>query len=89
VNYDQVTVQLAPGDCILFGTDGLSEATDRYGYPFGIDRLVDLCAKIGSGRSADILLRSLFEAVEEFTGAKQQDDMTAIALKVRHRDPVK
>ena len=83
VNYDQVAIQLAPGDCILLATDGLSEATDRYGNPFGMDRLVELCARIDSKCSADILLRSVFEAVEEFTGARRHDDMTAIALKVR------
>jgi phosphoserine phosphatase RsbU/P len=82
-SYDQVTVQLAPGDSILFGTDGLSEATDQFGHPFGSDRLVRLCTRIGSGASANILLRSTFEAIEQFTGAKQHDDMTAVVLKVR------
>jgi sigma-B regulation protein RsbU (phosphoserine phosphatase) len=81
--YDQVTIQLAPGDSILFGTDGLSEATDQHGNPFGMDRLVDLCAKIGGGCSADRLLRSIFEAIGQFTGSKQHDDMSAVALKVR------
>jgi sigma-B regulation protein RsbU (phosphoserine phosphatase) len=83
--YDQVSIQLSPGDSILFATDGLSEATDQHGHPFGMDRLIHVCAEIGSGAPADILLRSIFEAIEKFTGAKQDDDMTAVALKVRHR----
>jgi phosphoserine phosphatase RsbU/P len=81
--YDQVTIQLAPGDSILFGTDGLSEATNQHGYPFGVDRLVDICSKIGSDGGTDILLRAVFQAIEQFTGSKQHDDMTAVALKVR------
>ncbi len=82
VIYDQVTIQLDPGDIILFATDGLSEATDQHGDFFGMDRLVDLCAKIGIGASADLFLRSVFEGIEQFTGAIQHDDMTAVALKV-------
>lgn len=86
--YDQATVQLAPGDIILFATDGLSEATDQHGHPFGAERIVDLCAKIGGGRSADVFLRSIFQGIEQFTGAKLHDDMTAVALKVGpHRRP--
>jgi phosphoserine phosphatase RsbU/P len=81
--YDQVTIQLAPGDSVLFATDGLSEATDQYGCPFGMDRLIRLSEKIGSTASADTLLGSIFGAIERFTGDEQHDDMAAVALKVR------
>lgn len=89
-DYEQVTIQLAPGDSILFGTDGLSEATDEHGEGFGTDRLVELCTKIGSGPSANMLLRSVFETIGRHTGVHQHDDMTAVALKVRsHRQPAR
>lgn len=86
-DYEQETIQLAPGDTVLFATDGLSEATDRHGHPFGMEGIIDFCTRIDSG-SADTLLRCIFETIEQFTGAKQHDDMTAVALKVRsHPQP--
>jgi len=88
--YDQETIQLAPGDTVLFATDGLSEAVDQHGHPFGINRILELCEKIGGGRSADVFLRSVFQGIDQFTGAKQHDDMTAVALRVgANRQPEK
>jgi phosphoserine phosphatase RsbU/P len=80
--YQQYTVQLAPGDAVLFATDGLIEAIAPDGDQFGPSRLGDLCAMLDN-ESPDVFLRGLFDAIEEFTGGEPSDDMTAAVLKVR------
>ena len=81
-SYDPQTVQLDPGDAVLFITDGLTDASNARGEEFGMDRLIEVCARDRSG-SADALLRRIFAAVDEFVdGHTQHDDMTAAALKV-------
>ena len=79
--YDQYTIQLSPGDAILFTTDGLSEARGRDGEPLDMPRLIDLCAMLDYS-SSDVFLRSVFDSIEEFTGGNPSDDMTAAILKV-------
>lgn len=80
-SYEQRTFQLAEGDAVLFATDGLSEARNKNGEPFGPSRLNDLCAMLDHN-SPDLFLRSVFDAIGQFTGKQQSDDMTAVLLKV-------
>jgi CheY-like chemotaxis protein len=80
-SYDQNNLRLAPGDAILFATDGLSEASDKHGEQFGMSRLIDLCAMLDYN-APDLFLRSVFDAIEKFTGGQQSDDMTAVVLKI-------
>jgi sigma-B regulation protein RsbU (phosphoserine phosphatase) len=79
--YDQYKIRLAPGDAVLFTTDGLSEARDKAGEPLDMDRMVELCALLDYS-SADVFLRSLFDSIEKFSGGKPADDMTAAVLKL-------
>ncbi len=80
VAYTQCSIRLAPGDSILFSTDGLIEAQNSRGQEFGIDRLIQVCGE-NRKASAARLLHRVFDAVEEFAGdTPQHDDMTAIAL---------
>jgi CheY-like chemotaxis protein len=79
-SYEQVAFRLAPGDGILFATDGLSEAMNEDGEQFGMSRLLDLCAMLDY-RAPDRFLRSIFDAIEQFTGGRASDDMTAVVLK--------
>jgi sigma-B regulation protein RsbU (phosphoserine phosphatase) len=75
--YEMTTLQLQPGDSVLFCTDGLTEAFDRHGEQFGSDRLRDLCrSHFSHARSG--LLTSVFEAVAGFSCPGEiQDDMAA------------
>ncbi len=83
-SYVQGTFQLAQGDAILFATDGLSEARNKCGEPFGTSRLTNLCAKLDRN-APDLFLRSLFDAIAEFTEGQQSDDMAAVLLRARPR----
>jgi hypothetical protein len=46
VPYEESTVTLAPGDTILFVTDGITEATAADGTQFGDDRLEPLASDL-------------------------------------------
>lgn len=76
-SYDSVTVNLMPGDSVLFHTDGLMDAFDRDGEQFGIERLKDLCIAERSTSPTE-RLGKIFSAVESFVrGRAQYDDMAA------------
>jgi sigma-B regulation protein RsbU (phosphoserine phosphatase) len=80
--YDQFGVKLAPGDAVLFATDGLADARNSNGEDFGMERLVETCARYCQ-EPAEILLNRLFAAVDDFChGERQHDDMTAAVLKL-------
>jgi CheY-like chemotaxis protein len=83
-SYEQGTFQLAQGDAILFSSDGLSEARNKRGEPFGMSRLTSLCARLDC-KAPDIFLRSVFDTIAQFTGGQQSDDMAAVLLKVHPR----
>jgi len=79
--YDSHSVQLAPGDAMVFFTDGIIEAQNARSEFFGIERLRDLC--LGrEGDSSAALLQRIFMAVGNFArGRAQHDDMTATAFR--------
>lgn len=82
VTYDQTTVKLAPGDCVLFASDGLTDARNDRDEEFGHQRLHALCAELAS-QPSEIMLQNLFAAVESFaTDRRHQDDMTAAVLRI-------
>jgi phosphoserine phosphatase RsbU/P len=81
--YDEVTYDLAPGDLFVFCTDGISEAFDALGREFGAGRLADV-VQATRERSSREVVDAIFAAVQEFRGdATPNDDMTAVAIKVR------
>ncbi|HXA56647.1 MAG TPA: PP2C family protein-serine/threonine phosphatase [Candidatus Acidoferrum sp.] len=82
-SYECHRVQLAPGDAVLFATDGLTELRDRRDNDFSWDRLAEIW-KSSLGRSAEEALERLFEEAQRFSsGARNRhDDITAIVLKV-------
>jgi sigma-B regulation protein RsbU (phosphoserine phosphatase) len=82
VTYDQVTLPLAVGDLFVFCSDGVFEAFNEQGQEFGAHRLIEIVAA-GRPRTARGVVDSIFEEVQAFRGdAAQNDDMTAVALKI-------
>lgn len=72
---------LKPGDSLLFYTDGLTEATNRRGKEFSLDRLIDLAADSATLGAAEIQSRIL-ESVRDFSGLEAApDDLTLVVLK--------
>jgi serine phosphatase RsbU (regulator of sigma subunit) len=78
-------IDVAPGDLLVFYTDGVTEAMDADGQPFGVERLRQVLAA-DPGASADQAVSAVVDAVMAFTGdAPQSDD---IAIFVVRRGPL-
>lgn len=81
-NYQEICLPLEPGDIVFLYTDGVSEAQNVNDELYGEDRLADLLIA-GKDLAAADLLSSLLEDIAQFRGkADQNDDITAILLKV-------
>jgi phosphoserine phosphatase RsbU/P len=77
VTYDELILQLEPGDSVLFCTDGLTDARDVHDQDFGVGGIQDVCRR-HAGESPLDLLGHRFSTIQEFTtNCKQWDDMTA------------
>ena len=74
--------QLAPGDTLVFYTDGMTEASNESGEEFGIPRLI---AALQRHREEPpcTLINSLLDEVRHFNPGEQQDDITLIVAKIR------
>jgi serine phosphatase RsbU (regulator of sigma subunit) len=83
VSYESYSVQLSPGDSVLFASDGLHELRDRYDQDFGCERLAEIWQQ-SYGVSAGQSLGFLFEEARAFSenGSEQRDDITALVLRV-------
>jgi sigma-B regulation protein RsbU (phosphoserine phosphatase) len=76
-NYDELSVQLEPGDSLLFFTDGLTDARNLRDQDFGVEGIQEVCRR-HDGESPLDLLGHLFSTIQDFTAScKQWDDMTA------------
>ena len=78
---EEQAVALAPGDCLVLYTDGLSEAFDAKEHQFGVNRLRSILAADPSA-SARTVLDKVIRAVKEFTGSEpMSDDLTLLVIK--------
>jgi len=80
--YQETRLKLAPGDKVIFYTDGIVEAMNKQEEMFGFERLLEVVKKARS-ISADSLLKEVIDRVNEFAGgAAQHDDLTVIVVSV-------
>jgi serine phosphatase RsbU (regulator of sigma subunit) len=78
-------VRLAPGDTVLFATDGLHEMRNAHDEELSWCRLEEIWKQCRS-KSADESLDFLFEEVRAFSGSgASHDDITAVVLKIPTR----
>lgn len=75
------TAQLAPGDRVVFFTDGVTESCDEGGDEFGEARLLQLLQEHRAA-SASQLLERILATVCEFSRGHRQDDATLLVLAV-------
>jgi sigma-B regulation protein RsbU (phosphoserine phosphatase) len=74
-------IDLAPGDLIVLGTDGIVEAMDQRGKQFGVDRLQQTIARLAAAPLPE-LVRSIGREVElHYVGDSPPDDLTVLALR--------
>ena len=80
INYDHLTVQLEPGDSLLFYTDGLTDARNCHEAEFEAAGLQHVCGT-HKEKSPLELLSHIFSTIQRFMGdCPQFDDMTAAIL---------
>jgi len=83
--YEIHRVRLAPGDTVLFATDGLHEMRNKENQDLSWGKLVEIWRQCRS-KSADESLDFLFEEVRAFSGGVcSHDDITAVVLKIPTR----
>jgi phosphoserine phosphatase RsbU/P len=74
-------IDLFPGDCVLFYTDGVREAVDADEEEFGMERMSEtfrLAAPLG----AESILNRMQQELRQFTGeGPQMDDITLVAIE--------
>ncbi|MCW2667314.1 MAG: hypothetical protein JWN57_2276 [Frankiales bacterium] len=69
---------LAPGEHLVFYTDGVTERRNG-GLWFGEDNLLDVLSR-AAGRSADVVAGMLEESVRAFASAAASDDMAVLVV---------
>ena len=74
------SADLAPGDVVVFYTDGVTEAENRLGEEFGMERL-SATVRRGSSLSAEELMTDIYNAAANFCGDDFNDDVTILVVK--------
>ncbi len=84
--YEDATVQLSPGDTIIYYTDGFTDAANGEGDRFDEDNL-SLCFKWACQHleTPEEILDHVFYQVKQFSGVNNQcgDDMTSIVMQIQ------
>ena len=82
--YDQTTIELQPGDVVLFASDGILEAESPEQEEFGPQRLTALLASTEKDASAQSIAERVLDATCRLTGPVHcpHDDRTLVVLRV-------
>jgi len=79
-NCELSSADLGPGDMVLFYTDGVTEAENKFGEEFGIQRLSEVLRR-GSSLSAEDLMGDIYNTAGNFCGDEFSDDVTIVVIK--------
>lgn len=80
--YALVEDRLEVGDALLMFTDGITEAQDRSGEAFGLQRLSEALLASKPEASCSDILRCILDVFDEFRGERLiRDDVTLLLLK--------
>jgi sigma-B regulation protein RsbU (phosphoserine phosphatase) len=71
---------LMAGDVLVFYTDGVTEAENRLGEEFGMERLSETVLR-GASLSAEGLMSNIYNAAADFCGDEFNDDVTILVVK--------
>jgi sigma-B regulation protein RsbU (phosphoserine phosphatase) len=82
--YEEITVDLQPGDVVICASDGILESEDNQQEEFGAERLNALLAGITEDETALTIADRILAATDEYTGTENtpHDDRTLIVLRV-------
>src|SRR6266404_1176270 len=74
------SADLMAGDVVVFYTDGITEAENRFGEEFGMQRL-SARVRRGSSLSAEDLMVDIYNSAADFCGDSFNDDATILVVK--------
>lgn len=84
VDYDQTSVSLAPGDTVLFLSDGFPELIGESGQQLGYPGALEAFAAAARAESADGVIAALAERAHRWRGdSAPNDDVTFVVVRVR------
>jgi sigma-B regulation protein RsbU (phosphoserine phosphatase) len=79
--YDTATLEVKPGDALIFYTDGVVEAFDEKNEEFGNDRWIEAIRALPDW-NAQQSLQFLIKRVDDFVGlTRQSDDITCLVFR--------
>ena len=83
--FDRITrdfpVELDRGDCLIFYTDGVTEALDGKGNEFSAERMIE-SVRASAQKGASAVITQLIEDMRTFVGSHpQNDDITLIVIR--------
>ena len=82
--YDETTIDLEPGDVLVFASDGILESENAAQEEFGPERLISLLAAISQGDSARAIADRILAETDNHSGTDvaPHDDRTLVVLRV-------
>ena len=81
-DFGEVSVEMGPGDIVVFYTDGVTESRNPSGELFGRDRLGQAVLEHRSG-DPEALVAGIFAALDRFAqGTPREDDITVVVMKL-------
>jgi serine phosphatase RsbU (regulator of sigma subunit) len=79
------SADLMAGDVVVFYTDGVTEAGNRVGEEFGLERLSAVVRR-GASLSAEDLMIEIYNTAADFCGDNFNDDATILVVKCHFHD---
>jgi sigma-B regulation protein RsbU (phosphoserine phosphatase) len=82
--YEEITVDLQPGDVVICASDGILESEDSKQEEFGAERLNALLTQISADDTALMIADRILAATDEYAGTQNapHDDRTLIVLRM-------
>jgi serine phosphatase RsbU (regulator of sigma subunit)/DNA-binding FadR family transcriptional regulator len=81
--FSSTTFQLETGDVLVAYTDGITEADNRDGELWGMQRLENLLRSCDGATSQEVIDRILNEVTAFANGQRQRDDVTLVVMSVQ------
>lgn len=87
--YDESSIDLKPGDVVLFASDGILESQNAAREEFGLQRLSAVLAGISPEDSARVIADRILAETDDHSGADvaPNDDRTILVLRVTDEAP--
>ena len=86
--YETASVDLLPGDILVFHTDGVIEAENREGQEYSKERLIET-VRMNLTLGARESVQTIHSSILAFTGKQElQDDFTLVILKLPNQEPL-